>query len=123
MMNQLWIETVGQVSLYVFFILIGACLVSLVIQVVLRRFGLALDRGSVLGDLTRFFVEYLGNTSVQELPAEFSGKDRRWNRQARMLMDQVRHEMAKRQASSDETEKLMEELRETVRSEGQGPTS
>ena len=115
--------SVGQVSLYVFFIMVGACLVSLVIRIVLRRFGLALDRGSVLGDLTRFFVEYLGNTSVQELPAESSGGDRRWNRQARMLMDQVRREMAKRQASSDETEKLMEELRETVRSEGQGPTS
>ena len=122
-MNQLWIETVGQVSLYVFFILVGACLVSLVIRVVLRRFGLALDRGSVLGDLIRFVVEYLGNTSLQELTEEFSGGDRRRNRQARILMDQVRREMAKHQASSDETEKLMEELRETVRSEGQGPTS
>lgn len=122
-MNQSWIETAGKVSLYTYFLFVGMCLMALGVRVVLRKIGPASGRRPLSGGLMRLFVEYFGNTNFQEMPAESGIRDRRRNRQARVLMDRVKHEMSKREVSSDDTDQLMEELREAMRSDGQSSPS
>ena len=57
--------------------------------------------------LLRFFLEYVGNVDVD--------MDRRRNHQARILMDRIVNDMARRGVPSHEWEKSVEEIRKTLR--------
>jgi len=123
-MDQSWIETVGWMSLPVFFAGVGACLIGLIFRVFVdkRRRVEARERSSAsAGRLTRLFFEYVGNASFEELQLESRAEDRRRNWQVRKLLDLVQSEIAKREIPRSETEQILEQLRESMRGEGQGP--
>jgi hypothetical protein len=57
--------------------------------------------------LLRFFIEYVGNVDADE--------DRRRNREARILMDQIMNDMSQRGIPSHEFERSVERIRESLR--------
>ena len=105
-MQLSWLETAGKLSLYLFLTLVAGSLITIFVRVVLRKpspvgFG---------GPLTRFLFEYVANLST--VPSE-----RRRNQQARLLIDRVREEMARRAVPLREREELVDELRKAMRTE------
>ena len=115
-MDQSWIELAGKISLYSYFLLVAVALVWMLTRTTLR------SRGPAFGDgLVRFLLEYVGNVNMEGHGSESERTDRRRNREARVLMDRVKQEMINRAVPSSDTEQLMEELREAIRAEGQGP--
>ena len=122
-MNSSWLETAGEISLYLYSALVGGCLLLLVFRTVLRP--VADLPGIPGGRFARILIEYLGNTGPRDhwhaLPPEV--RDRRQNLQARFLMDYIRDEMIRRKGTSTDSEELIEGLREAMRSEGQGRPS
>jgi len=123
-MDQSWIETVGRMSLPVFFATVGACLIGLIVRVFVDRRRPVEAREWSSGNqvrLTRLLFEYVGNASFEELLVEAHAEDRRRNFQVRKLLDLVQSEIAKREIPRSESDRILEQLRESIRGEGQGP--
>ena len=112
-MEGSWIITLGTLSLYLFFILIGASLLGLALQ---RALGGAAARHR--GKLPRVLLEYVGNTSLMD--DDVDGEERRRNQQARVLVDYIKQQMDGQQVPQTEAERILERLRESMRAEGQG---
>ena len=123
-MDESVIEAIGGISLRMLFVCVGACLVGMIVRILAVRAPGVVRRGPSDGEtgrLTRWLFEYIGNASLEELRVEARAEDRRRNRQARRLLDVVQSEIAKREISRSESERILERLRETIRGEGQGP--
>jgi len=136
-------EAAGRTSLYIYLVFIAACLIGIAMRATFRRHdsGPPLEshtsgeseidavrdrpagRGLARLRMVRFFLEYIGNLSIHEHGFHSQISDRRRNRQTRVLLDRVREEMSRREIPSSDTEELMEELRKTIRTEGQGHPS
>ena len=114
-MSEAWIEPIGKLILYAYGLVVLAILVWIVIRVTLGNRNV---HPAHVGGTGRFLLEYVGNVDVEPKLI-----DRRRNRQARVLMDRVRQEMRSRDVGAADTEQLMEDLREAVRTEGQGHAS
>ena len=69
--------------------------------------------------LARFALEYVGNVGPEELRSRV---ERRRNREARVLMDYIKGDLALREVQPPEAERLLEELRKTVRAAQQEQT-
>jgi len=127
-MEQSWIVASGRLSLYLYYALIVASLLGIAYRRAspssVARPASGPDRARRLeapgaGALARFAVEYVGNVGLEELSGRI---ERRRNREARALMDYIRGDLAKRQVQPSEAERLLEDLRETVRAERQEQT-
>ena len=120
-MEQSWIVASGRLSVYLFYALIVASLLGIAYRRALRgsearSAGPDKTGGRTAGALARFALEYVGNIGPEELRARF---ERRRNRQARVLMDYIKGDLALREVQPLEAERLVEELRNTLRAERQ----
>jgi hypothetical protein len=138
-MDQSWIEIASKVVLHLYVLIIGMAVAGFAAGKVLRRLvpgsggGQSQPGDAHLADrwvgrtrrpsppLIRLLVEYVGNTSLHEGRAASVIDDRRQNQAARILMNHVRREALRREASPSEVEALMERLRQAIRVQGPGP--
>jgi len=127
-MEQSWIVASGRLSLYLFYALIVASLLG----IAYRRASASSEARPAAGPnkirrrevpgagaLARVALEYVGNVGLEELRKRI---ERRRNREARALMDYIKGDLAKRQVHPSEAERLLEELRQTLRAERQEQT-
>ncbi len=114
-MSGAWIESIGSLVLLGYCIVVVAVLGWMAVRLLLRGRGV---EPVTLGGIGRFLIEYVGNVDVEPQRV-----DRRRNRQARVLMDHVKQEMLSRDIDPSDADRLMENLREVVRTEGQGRAS
>lgn len=124
-MDQSWIETVGWMSLPVFFCTVGACLIGLIVRAFVdprRQSERPESPFGSEGRLSRLLFEYVGNASFEELQLESRAEDRRRDRQARRLIDAVQSEIARREIPRSEIERIVEQLRESIRGEEREPS-
>jgi hypothetical protein len=75
-------------------------------------------RGPAPGGVTRRLLEYVGNTTLEETEVEPRAAERRRDRQARKLFDVVERELTRHEIASSESERILEEMRESIRGEG-----
>ena len=134
-MDLTWLETAGKLSLYFYFLLVSGMLIAILLRTVFRRpeIGSSVEtlarevidetsrpiirasRRGLGSRFGRFFLECVGNVNADE-PA-MTIMERRQNEGSRTLMDQIEEELFKRNVPRGEREQLMEDLRETIRSE------
>lgn len=137
-MANSWIEGAGRIAVPSFFIFIGLMLTMIHFR---RRrnwkqdaAGIAQGRaeareGASIADSTATqetradhalnrVLEYLGNLDVE--PAGSGRDERRRNAEARLLMDHIQHDLSRRGVSQLERERLVEDLRESMRSREPG---
>jgi hypothetical protein len=138
-MDQSWVVAAGRFSLYVYYLLILALLVGIVLQHAFPKRGTramclpgtvqapeagtngrrpvelpSAPRANHRTNLLRFLVEYVGNLDVQTQGA--TEADRRRNHQARILMEHIKEDLARRNIPPSEKEHLVEKLRESIQS-------
>ncbi len=138
-MDQSWVVTAGRFGLYAYYLLIIALLVGIVLRRAFPRprsrvmspsrevwapdpgangrrsveLPSALRAGH-RNNYLRFFLEYVGNLDVQSRTA--TEIDRRRNRQARILMEHIKEDLARRDIPPSEKEDLVEKIRESIQS-------
>lgn len=138
-MDQSWVVAAGHISLYLYYLLILAMLGGIVARGTLMkhrsrvafptgpadvpqagaRGGAAIvvplpPRARQWSGYVRWFVEYVGNL---DYPSRSTAEiERRRNRQARILMEHIKNDLAGRDIPPGEKENLVEQLRESIRS-------
>jgi hypothetical protein len=123
-MEQSWIVASGRLSVFLFYALIVASLLGIAYRRALRgsetRSAGPDDKGGrPAGALARLALEYVGNVGPEELRGR---TERRRNREARVLMDYIKGNLALSEAQPLDAERLVEELRKTLRAERQEQT-
>jgi hypothetical protein len=106
-----WMVVAAKVSLYAFCLFVGASLVAIAW---LRSNPGAGERPGPSTTLLARLLEYAGN--IDAAGPGGARPERRRNPQARALMEHIIQEMAARQAPPRESEEVIEELRESIRS-------
>ena len=144
-MAQSWIEAAGKLALYLLLFYVSASLVAIAFRSFFwRSREQRAGTTAAMGDapyrpdedvaefhepaagrtfhrwLDRFFLEYVGNSGVDDLPTpalQLDAFDRRTNQETRTLMNRVELEMKRHGVPLEKREVLLERMRRSVRLE------